>query len=409
MLHMAMAAKFNLSELSGETLFGKGWIFEGHGSAWAKDLGGNVLQKGCFVPSIESRVPDRMIKIRWLHDLPMGFVIDAKEDDVGLWIKAFVPQTNDNAERIQLMQAGVVDKLSIGFDPDFSTVTYTETQRNIGMLTLYEVSPVDLPLNEATGIDSIVAMRLEDRRRRTSMGAGNHSHTINIRNIGRVSPKKTFTVNQPIDLAFADIGLDYNQVDALARVQDYYKVTDTPNADFDNAFIYIVPNSNDVAGRVLPIVDIIDTSQTVSEPLIIPAAVDMAASIIYEGTQNQDILNNLGIAVADVPAIKTVIDAYYTRMADTFNDPTLVSPWNADGVAQQEGEDNVALKNRPKQAFIGATLNAANLALLQQAVDNISKVLSSAAKENNSSDKFELTFEDSGLETMLASLANFTS
>jgi HK97 family phage prohead protease len=161
--HATVACTFSVPSLDPQdTEFGKGYTFSGHGAAWAKDLAGNILVKGAFQPSIEQRVPNRMVKIRWMHTDPMGFVTSAKEDDIGLYIEAFVPSTPMNTERMALMQAGVVDKMSIGFDPDYESITYTDSTRIIPKLTLYEVSAVDLPLNEATDVDNIQALGMTE-------------------------------------------------------------------------------------------------------------------------------------------------------------------------------------------------------------------------------------------------------
>lgn len=170
LLHLALPGQFEVPELMAQdTTYGKGYFFSGHGAAWSKDLGNNVLQKGCFLPSIQAKVDTREIKIRWMHENPMGFVTEAHEDDTGLWIRAFVPSTTMNDERIMLMKSGVVDKLSIGFDPDFSSIEISDGTRKIGKLDLYEVSPVDLPLNPDTDIETIVeTMRMHQNRKEES-------------------------------------------------------------------------------------------------------------------------------------------------------------------------------------------------------------------------------------------------
>lgn len=169
-LHLALPANFGAFEtLAADNPLGRGYTFEGHASAWEKDLAGNLIQKGAFIPSIKNRLSNRMIKVRWLHDAPMGYVLDAKEDDVGLWVKCFVPQTGSNDERIELMRTGVVDKMSIGFDPDFESMEYSDGERKINKLTLYEVSPVDLPMNESTDVDTIVAL-MNSAREEERMG-----------------------------------------------------------------------------------------------------------------------------------------------------------------------------------------------------------------------------------------------
>ncbi len=44
----------------------------------------------------------------------MGVPLAIEEDDKGLYVLAQVSRTRENADRLQLMKDGVVDRLSIG-------------------------------------------------------------------------------------------------------------------------------------------------------------------------------------------------------------------------------------------------------------------------------------------------------
>lgn len=396
LVHMAFDAKYSVDEIMAqETNFGKGFLFSGHGAAWAKDLGGNVLQRGCFLPSLKDRLEKRMIKIRWMHYEPMGFVIEGKEDDVGLWIKAFVPNTVTNSERIALMQAGVVDKLSVGFDPDFSSITYTENERKIGKLTLYEVSPVDLPLNEETGIDTVEELQMGKRK----FYAYRSRRLIN-------KPKRTYEAMKDNGLPFADLDTEFDEAAALGRVKEFYSITDAPSEDFDNCFLYRVTDSTNIDDRKLLIVDIVDTGNG-NEPLVIPAALESCAMSMMDSAM----MDGMGISSDDLSAMRQTVSGYYSRMAESFDDPSLIPPWDessqsetpsaGEGASNKEGES--LSKGKKVEKFIGATLNSANYALLKQAHDNVGKVLASATKEDNENE-LESVFENVDWDDLIARL-----
>ena len=381
LMQIAVPFQFELvTEVAADTPTGsKGFTFSGHGSSWKKDLGSNVLLKGAFKDTLAARLPNKMIKVRWMHNDPMGYLIDAKEDNQGLWVKGFVPDTATNRERVQLMQAGVVDKMSIGFDPIASSIEYTSNERRIGKVTLFEVSPVDLPLNEDTGTDTIEAFS-----QRAYYSFGNGMRTI-------IRPREQKSVTVSLDIGFADLTTSWDTPTALVNVAAFYKVTDTTNADYDKCFVWVPDDTADTdpAHRQLLLVDITNAqnpaSGAIGVPMLIPAAVEEAAMIVQEGSDNNDVTNNMGIPVAQLQACKDLIDGYYAKMQAAFSDPTLVSPWDA-SIANNENTGDTTLGNKnkgkvikPVETFVGATISASNMALLATAMKNIQTVIASAA------------------------------
>jgi HK97 family phage prohead protease len=376
LIHTTVQAQFQLANTDPkDTPFGKGYTFSGHGAAWAKDLAGNLLQKGAFLPSIRDRVPNRMVKVRWMHFDPMGFVTSAKEDEIGLYIEAFVPSTPMNAERIALMESGVVDKMSIGFDPDYTQITYTEAGRQIPVLTLYEVSAVDLPLNEATDVDRVQALGLTPVQRRFYLFSQRPDQKL-VKHTQHVQ-----MVNKVLDIPFADYMAEWNASDAIDRLRKFHNATDAPNAEYDANFIYVKNDSEELSDRLLPVVDIIGADgDTQGTPVIIPRAVFSAALAIYIGAAT--------IPDDELQAVKDVIDAYYTRMQEVFDDPYLTSPW----------DESSEYSFSPRLQFIGATLNATNMGLLKTAHENIGKVLASAKKDSDAETKDEPKETDTSKE-----------
>lgn len=157
--------------------------FEGYTAAYTRDLGGDIILPGSFEKSINERLAKRAIKIRWLHYDPMGVVVDAHEDSKGLWMKGEVPPTQTNSERLELMEAGVVDKLSIGYDTVRGKVEFTEDTRILSEVKWYESSPVDLPMNEDTSIDTIKSLIQESIH-----------NELNAESIAELFQAKVFTI-----------------------------------------------------------------------------------------------------------------------------------------------------------------------------------------------------------------------
>jgi HK97 family phage prohead protease len=122
--------------------------FEGYASTYDLDLQGDTIEKGAFTKSLQ----ERAVIVLYQHDsnATIGKVVEAKEDDTGLFIKAQISETVLGKDVMQLIKDGVLSKMSIGYDiKDFDP---TENGRHLKELTLYEVSVVSFPANEATSI-----------------------------------------------------------------------------------------------------------------------------------------------------------------------------------------------------------------------------------------------------------------
>lgn len=88
------------------------------------------------------------IKLYWQHEEPIGRVIEAEDRDAGLFIKARISDTAQGRDALTLLRDGVVNKFSIGFEPDEESVEHadngdlTVTRTKIA---LREVSVVSFP------------------------------------------------------------------------------------------------------------------------------------------------------------------------------------------------------------------------------------------------------------------------
>ena len=127
-------------------------FFEGYGSIFGNvDLGNDVIQKGAFTKSLESRPPSK-VKLLYQHksDMPIGIYDEITEDEKGLYVKGRIAlKTRAGAEAYELLKIGALDGLSIGFKTNPKDVSYEDRgqKRIIKEVDLMEVSLVTFPMN----------------------------------------------------------------------------------------------------------------------------------------------------------------------------------------------------------------------------------------------------------------------
>ena len=127
-------------------------FFEGYGSIFGNiDLGNDVIQKGAFTKSLESRPPSK-VKLLYRHksDMPIGVYDEIREDEKGLYVKGRIAlKTRAGAEAYELLKIGALDGLSIGFKTNPKGVSYEDRgqRRIIKEVDLMEVSLVTFPMN----------------------------------------------------------------------------------------------------------------------------------------------------------------------------------------------------------------------------------------------------------------------
>jgi HK97 family phage prohead protease len=103
------------------------------------------IKRGAFKETIKK---DRArIKILWQHDpdKPIGLPEEMKETDEGLEITARISDTLEGRDALTLMRDGVVDDLSIGFDPLKWTIEKRPDLGDVRIVSkarLWEISPV---------------------------------------------------------------------------------------------------------------------------------------------------------------------------------------------------------------------------------------------------------------------------
>lgn len=102
----------------------KSGAIEGYASTFGNvDQGDEVVDAGAFAKTIQECVPKRAVKLLATHLMfgasvmeVVGTIVEAKEDDRGLWIKASLASTATAQDVRTLVQEGHVEGLSIGFE-----------------------------------------------------------------------------------------------------------------------------------------------------------------------------------------------------------------------------------------------------------------------------------------------------
>ncbi len=122
------------------------------------DAYGDVVEKGAFSRTLKAR--NSKIKFLKYHDpnQPIGKVVEIKEDDTGLWVKAVFSSTVAGQEARAEVLEGVLDSFSIGFLPIKTKADTSEEGRIINRLQevkLYEFSLVTFPANEEAVVTAV--------------------------------------------------------------------------------------------------------------------------------------------------------------------------------------------------------------------------------------------------------------
>lgn len=132
--------------------------FEAYASIFGvMDLGKDIVKPGAFTNSLKTR-PASKVKMLRNHDTfdPVGVWTSIIEDSRGLKVKGkLILGTVKGNETYQLMKAGALDSLSIGYRSVRESMDRKTGARNLEIVDLYEVSVVTFPMLESATISRV--------------------------------------------------------------------------------------------------------------------------------------------------------------------------------------------------------------------------------------------------------------
>lgn len=133
-------------------------VFEGYASKFGdRDQGGDTVIRGAFKNSLRSRKANG-IKMLWQHDpsYPIGVWDEVSEDSKGLYVKGrLLTSVSKAKETYELMKAGVIDGLSIGYRTIKALRDDATGERQLKELDLWEISLVTFPMLQSATVTSV--------------------------------------------------------------------------------------------------------------------------------------------------------------------------------------------------------------------------------------------------------------
>ncbi|MCX2695988.1 MULTISPECIES: HK97 family phage prohead protease [Ochrobactrum] len=134
--------------------------FSGYASIFGlPDLGNDIIEKGAFAKSLSTRRSSG-VRMLWQHDAaePIGVWTDIREDARGLYVEGRLAKGVARArEALELMRAGGLDGLSIGFRTVKARKDARTGLRHIVEADLWEISVVTFPMLPQARINNLKA------------------------------------------------------------------------------------------------------------------------------------------------------------------------------------------------------------------------------------------------------------
>jgi HK97 family phage prohead protease len=147
----------NCFELDLKTIAEDG-TFTGYASLFGvTDLGGDVVQAGAFTKSLKSK-PAAKVKMLRGHDTsePIGVWTRIEEDARGLKATGqLILTTVKGRETYELLKAGALDGLSIGYRTKKESFDRAKKVRLLNELELHEISVVTFPMLPSATISRV--------------------------------------------------------------------------------------------------------------------------------------------------------------------------------------------------------------------------------------------------------------
>jgi len=141
-----------------------GRTVEGYASTFGNvDAVNDVVVSGAYKRTLQHRM-DR-IKVLRDHEHPIGKPIEAYEDTKGLYTRSHISDTQLGNETLTLLRDGVLDRMSIGYEPVTKEFGQHEGKqvRYLKEIKLHEWSIVTFPANEAAVVTGVKALEDLDR------------------------------------------------------------------------------------------------------------------------------------------------------------------------------------------------------------------------------------------------------
>jgi HK97 family phage prohead protease len=134
--------------------------FEGYASVFGnRDSYGDIIAPGAFAASLaEWKAKNAAPKLLYQHDPSriIGVLEDIQEDDKGLYVKGrLLTNVQDGREALELLRAGAIDSMSIGYVTKNSSYDPERSIRTLTQIDLWEVSLVTFPANEAARVQGV--------------------------------------------------------------------------------------------------------------------------------------------------------------------------------------------------------------------------------------------------------------
>jgi hypothetical protein len=143
--------------------------FTGYAAVWNNvDLQGEVIRVGAFKRTLNAKVAARKVKLMVRHYAHggdttevVGTVVEAKEDDYGLWIRGKFSSIPRAQETRTLIQEGHLDGLSVGYFPVRGRRAKVAGKQVVELLEL-ELAEVTITPKPANGLTRITSAKSQD-------------------------------------------------------------------------------------------------------------------------------------------------------------------------------------------------------------------------------------------------------
>lgn len=280
------------------------------------DAANEIVEKGAFTESLKRKLP----KAVWSHDWtqPIGTVLEAVEDEKGLYVKMQLVLTVQKAkEAYELMKSGAIDEFSIGYGVEESTID-EKGVRHLTKLTLYEVSPVLVGCNPDTELISVKGAEVKEEPAGTEE-KGEVAAVIEERDVRRMKWEKMEGVDK-----------------IMSALYTAYFADETKPEDFDG----LLAEAIGLLGKLIGTTEATEDEKAAFAGIMEKALVDAKAGRVISG-KNRELIKQaieaMDMAVSPLSEGKKVLEALLDA-AET-PEPKGASPA---GVGTQEKVDEHA-------------------------------------------------------------------